>query len=159
MNLCAEQATMNDSGQSYKKSVIPLFLEVRPSRSFQAFSLALHGAAVFAITQTSLAIPWQLLIIATILISAYSAHKLGSRTYRLQWRQDKRWEVRYPCGDKRTGKMLRGTFFNPWLVILALRTGNSRKDYILIPRDAIPRDDFTRLRVRLKIEAESAING
>ncbi len=148
---------MNDSEQSYKKSVIPLFLEVRPSRIFQAVSLSLHGAAVFAITQTSVQIHWMALFIACILISAYFAHSLNARTYRLQWRKDRRWEVRYPCGDKRTGKMLRGTYFNPWIVILALRTGSTRKDVILILRDSISPDDFRRLRARLKIEAKVAI--
>ena len=117
----------------------------------------LHGAAIFAVTQTSLEIQWIALIIAAILVSAYYTHKLGMRSYRLQWREDRRWEVRFPCGDKRTGKMLPGTFFNPWFVILALRTGSTRKDIILIPRDAIAPDEFTRLRARLKIEAKAAI--
>lgn len=148
---------MNDSDQSYKKSVIPLFLEVRPSRIFQAFSLTLHGAAVYSITQTSLELQWVALATAVILVSAYYAHSLGSRSYRLQWRQDKRWEIRFPSGDKRTGKMLKGTFFNPWLVVLALRTGNTRKDIIIIPKDSISADDFIRLRTRLKIEAKAAI--
>ena len=148
---------MNDSDQSYKKSVIPLFLEVRPSRIFQALSLTLHGAAIYSVTQTDLALQWVALAAAVILVSAYYAHSLGSRTYRLQWRQDKRWEIRFPSGDKRTGKMLRGTFFNPWLVVLALRTGNTRKDIIIIPKDSISADDFIRLRARLKVEAKSAI--
>ncbi len=148
---------MNDSDQSYKKSVIPLFLEVRPSRVFQAFSLTLHGAAIYAVTQTRLELQWIALAAAVILASAYYAHKLGSRSYRLQWREDKRWEVRFPSGDKRTGKMLKGTFFNPWLVVLVLRTGNTRKDTIIIPKDSISADDFIRLRARLKVEAKVAI--
>lgn len=148
---------MSDSGQSYKKSVIPLYLEVRPSRVFLALSLALHGAAIFSITQADMNIAWQLLIIAMVLFSASQSHRLGSRHYRLQWRKDRRWEVRYPSGDKHTGKMLKGTFFNPWLVILALQTGRKRKEFILIPKDAITRGDFIRLRARLKVEANTAI--
>ncbi len=148
---------MSDSQQSYKKSIIPLFLEVRPSRIFQAVSLMLHGAAIFAITQTALEIQWISLIIAGILISTWYSHKLGTRTYRLQWRADHRWEVRFSSGEKRTGKMLSGTTFNPLIVILALRTGQRRTDYILIPRDSIPPDDYVRLRARLRIEAEKAI--
>jgi hypothetical protein len=122
-----------------------------------SISLLLHGAAVFAVTQTSLQIQWIALASCVILFSAYFSHKLNTRSYRLQWREDRHWEIRYPCGDKRTGKMLRGTFFNPLLIILALRTGSTRKDYILIPRDSIPESDYTRLRARLKIEAKKAI--
>ncbi|MDO6459783.1 hypothetical protein Q4485_03660 [Granulosicoccaceae sp. 1_MG-2023] len=159
MNLSVDRKTMNDSDQSYKKSVIPLFLEVRPSPSFQALALLLHGAALFAVTRTSLGLEWQALIAALVLFSAYQSFKLSNRSYRLQWRKDQRWEVRYPCGDKRTGKMLPGTYFNSWLVVLNLRTGSTRKDLILIPKDAISPDEFTRLRARMKIEAKNAISG
>ena len=159
MNLSVDQKTMSGTDQSYKKSVIPLFLEVRPSRSFLALALLLHGAALFAVTRIAIGYEWQLLLAALVLFSAYQSFKLGNRSYRLQWRKDKRWEVRYPCGDKRTGKMLAGTYFNPWLVVLNLRTGSTRKDVILIPRDAISGDEFTRLQARLKIEAKSAISG
>ncbi len=148
---------MNDSAQSYKKSVIPLFLEVKPSRTFQGISLMLHGASIFAMTQTTLEPVWVILMIGCILISAYFSHILGNRTYRLQWRANRSWEVRFSSGEKRTGRMLAGTTFNPFVIILALRTGESRKDYIMIPRDSIPTEDYIQLQARLRVEADKAI--
>ncbi len=150
---------MNDSTTLYTKSIIPLFLEVGPSRVFQAISLTLHGASIFAMTQTAFESQWITVAIIGILISAWFSHHLGNRTYRLQWRADCRWEIRFSSGEKRTGKMLAGTFFNSFVTILALQTGQSHIDRIMIPRDSIPTDDYIHLQARLRVEAEKAIAG
>lgn len=107
------------------------------------------------------AIPLSATVIALALIavSALYNHHQDSRPQALIWRAGKRWviEATDPQTDT-TAELHRIDFLSRWLVILTLRRQTGRTVKFVIPYDALSKDTFRLLRVRLRIEGYFLLN-
>jgi len=76
----------------------------------------------------------------------------------LCWHPDGRWSVPRPDGDPVILDLDGTTVVTPWLVVLVLRSGRSRRR-VALARDAVPAEDWRRLRARLRVQGAALAAG
>lgn len=93
---------------------------------------------------------------ATVLAASLALEWRRARfTATLLWRGDGSWL----CGDEPSALGLRGaTFLTPWVVVLVL-AGEGGVRRIALLRDALPAQQWRRLRARLRVEGPACIAG
>jgi hypothetical protein len=136
--------------------VAPIRLELRPSRRLAVCIAVVYGGAA--------AIVWSLPLSFTVALPLSAAIALeGCRVFRLKvrlagagavtallWKSDGAWVVRRRDGREHEARLLPGAFVHPRLSVLRL-SGERPVSIVLFP-DAVERDAFRRLRVRLALE-------
>ncbi len=149
---------------SFEKSAKPLLLALKPSRSWQLVFYTLHFLCVVALFLTAVPL-WLKLLLALLIVASFIYQQRQHLTHtQLVWRNGNRWFVddeQYPF------ELTAIDFFSRWLVILSLtptdndagtvaRFRSTRK--FVIPFDAVEKDSFRLLRVRLRIEGFELLN-
>jgi hypothetical protein len=128
-----------------------LDLDINPSRSLRAYLRVLHGLAAVAVLLLPL-VAWLqgLLVLLLALLYRHSCRRY-LRHYRLLWR-DSGWRV---CGAAADygAELLDSSLLNTRLTLLNFRLDNGDSLSIPVTADALGEDDFRRLRVHLRVNA------
>lgn len=130
----------------------PLALETRPSRTLRAGLVALHAAAGIGLMLVPPAWGWG--GNAVLVASLGWEWRRSVRRHRLTWRRDGCWD----CGEAAPLSLGSSTFLSPWLVILSLHDGRRSCRWALA-RDALPAEQWRRLRARLRVQGAALTNG
>jgi hypothetical protein len=107
---------------------------------------------------TGVAAGYQLLLAVLLFISGWHAWRrctaVASRNFvcRLSWGRDDRMEVVRRDGSSATLQLQPDAFVTPWLVVLRLRDAGGKMHHLPVLPDMLPRPEFRRLRVRLRLE-------
>ncbi len=72
----------------------------------------------------------------------------------LQWKPDGQWLLRHQLTTYQV-RLSTDSLITPWLTILNFKSNDGRKFTVTIVKDNINKEDFRRLRVRLKVEARA----
>ena len=147
------------TSQSFEKSAIPLALARKPSRVLRVASALCHAAAALAILLAAIPLSATVIALALIAASAFYNYQQDSRPQALIWRAGNRWVIEATGEQTDTSAELhRIDFLSRWLVILTLRRQTGRTVKFVIPYDALSKDTFRLLRVRLRIEGYFLLN-
>lgn len=134
----------------------PLKVELPPSRRMAYFLAAAHAAAVLVLAWMPLPL-WS--IVAASLVLAVTAWRTISRqalrrgpdaVTALEISDRETLHVRSGDGVWHAGEVLGSSTVGAGLVVLNIRTGQRTRRHVVITGDGINRDDFRRLRVRLR---------
>ncbi|MCB1736599.1 MAG: hypothetical protein KDI42_00585 [Gammaproteobacteria bacterium] len=141
---------------------MPLRLHFGVSVRLAGVLLLTHLLALTMVWFSTFPLPGQVAFSVLIAISAWWNHRRhvlhqGPGAVRaLYWDADGSWRLLDSNGNEhpvlRRGEFLR----TPWLVLLNFRAVSKARFAVLIPRDALPADDFRRLRLRLRVAGDSA---
>ncbi|MCB1735040.1 MAG: hypothetical protein H6981_09040 [Gammaproteobacteria bacterium] len=141
---------------------MPLRLHLGGSRTLAAIFLLTHLVALVMVWASGFPVAGQSCFSVLIVMSAgwmYRRHVLrrGPGAVRaLYWDSDGSWRL-FDAEDQAHPVQRHGEFLRtPWLVLLNFRTPSKMRFTALIPRDALPPDDFRRLRLRLRVVGDTA---
>ena len=150
---------------SFEKSAKPLLLTLKPSWVWFLFLLGLHLLAILAVLIAAIPVAVKLLMLVLIPVSFVLQTRQQQQKTQLVWRTGNRWFI----NDEQSAYALHAVdFFSRWLVILSVLTESpdnsgmrryfGRKRKFIIPFDALDKDTFRLLRVRLRIEGHDLLN-
>ena len=135
--------------------LLPLTIELRPSRQLGVLLLIMHAGALAATVASVL--PWagQLFLAAAIMTSAWLTMRRLSgpgRVCSLTLRADGLLELERTAGLGGEARVLAQSTVAAWLVALLLRCEGAREALTILP-DALDPDDFRALRLWLRWRA------
>ncbi len=135
---------------SFKEYAIPLPLNIRPSSLYRAVMIAAHGAVMGLVLLTVYDRLLVALCLSFLIINALYWLSFTAKTMQLNWREDNLWDLTRE-GVHDTDLMLVGSpFIETWMISLALQNQAGKKRRVVIMPDALNREDYRRLTVRLK---------
>jgi toxin CptA len=136
----------------------PLQLELVPSRRLAFILAAAHGAGLMLLPFTGLAAGLQLLAGLLLIVSGWytwrscTATAAGRGIRRLVWGRDGRVDLLWRDGSTTRTQLQPEACVTPWLVVMQLRDAGRQTYHLPVLPDMLPRSQFRRLRVRLRLE-------
>ena len=136
----------------------PLQLELAPSRRLAFVLATAHGAGLMLLPLSGLNADLQLLAGLLLIISGWHAWRsctataAGRGIRRLVWGRDGRVELLWRDGSSTTAQLQPGACVTPWLVVMRLHEPGRQTYHLPVLPDMLPRSEFRRLRVRLRLE-------
>ena len=143
---------------SSKKYATPLAVELSSSLALSSLLLFLHLGAIVVFLMLALSIVIKILVVMIVLISLYYNTRLHSllRSDRsivsLRWLDDNEWQLMQCDGVNYQAHLNMNSYLHPKLTVLNFNlVGSKKKRTVMIFSDAIDKDSFRRLRVRLRL--------
>ncbi len=137
-----------------KNKAALLLLYPRSSVRMRGAVLCVHGLALVALWLAAL--PWWLAALGSggLLLSTWMTWHQPLPLRSLQWGQDGLWQLDMAQGGWMVARLdARGCRSLPWWVFLAFRLDDGRRLGVTLAADSLSKDEFRRLRARLKVEA------
>jgi hypothetical protein len=132
-----------------KKQGMPFVAELRPSKNLQRLVLAIHLITFIAAVSNALPLAAKLTIVVLIGLNfKVSFPGLKREQRKIRHTEKRGWEISVG-GDFETATILQSTVVTTFLIFLHIQN----KPAILIANDALSRDDYRRLLVKLKMTA------
>lgn len=117
--------------------------------------LWVHGLALAALMLAALPWWWAALGSVGVLISAWLRWRKPLPLKSIQWGRNGVWQLETPDGRLRAARLdVHGSRSWPWWVFLAFRLDDGRRLGVTLASDSLTKDEFRRLRVRLKVDAK-----
>ncbi|MGK0674067.1 MAG: protein YgfX [Halothiobacillaceae bacterium] len=137
-----------------------LLLRPRRSPMLLAAILLIHGLGVLALGLSSLSTPVVLGLVFALVGGAVLAFSAVWPVRELQWGDGVTWRLVLANGQVRRALLdVHASRSLPWWVTLVFRLEDGARLHVMLPRDALPAEDFRRLRVRLRVEARALASG
>ncbi|TRW94738.1 protein YgfX [Candidatus Methylobacter oryzae] len=137
-----------------KKLEPSLLLELKPSQRLKQLLVAMHALTLGASIVNALPVTVKLLLLIAICIHFYFSIKhLESEPYTIKHTDALGWEVS-GGSDFKPVQILDSTVITTFAIFLHF-TGDAHKRSLLILNDALSKDDYRRLIVRLKTAGNS----
>ncbi|MEO1750901.1 protein YgfX [Thiofaba sp. EF100] len=137
-----------------------LLLKPRRSPTLVVAILLVHGLGVLALGLSALPGPAAFGLSLTLAASAVLALRGMLPVREMQWGDGATWHLILANGQVRRALLdVQASRSLPWWVSLAFRLEDGGRLHVPLPRDALPPDDFRRLRVRLRVEAGALVGG
>lgn len=140
---------------SSKKYASPLVLEPDPSRIYLALMLFMHLGAMAVVIPLNLYWMIKIVLWTVLLVSlVFVVRKQGMGDMQsLTWKEGNDWLMHLKDGTKIEAQLLPSTYVSPWLVVLNFRKIEDRGNRsVTLFRDALEKELFRKLRVRLALE-------
>ena len=134
----------------------PLSLEVKPSRTLFYLLLVIFLLCCLSIYLLAIDGLLKLFLCSALLTCFYFQNKRVNHHVQLVWKENHDWLIDIYDKQYKAG-LLANSFVSPWLCILNFRLHNQSKKSVIIFPDAIDRQTFRRLRVKLKVLANKAV--
>lgn len=146
------------------KYATPLLLEPGPSRVLLVWLLLSHALAILMLPLLSL--PWWagLIILLAMLFSLWRAIRLHismahpNAVCAVEWLDAHVCQLRLSSGQEIKTRLMPQVFMLPWLVIMHFKGDGGRTHHLVLLPDMLEKRLFRRLRVRLMIEVNQAVN-
>ncbi len=85
------------------------------------------------------------------LIFVYQSYKNINNKKTVIWKEDNEWEI-IEAGGSKNASLLASSFVSRWLTILNFKLEDRKKKTVIVFSDAINKEQFRKLRVRLKVD-------
>jgi len=140
-----------------KEYASPLTLEFQQSHVVWFYLSVVHILAAIALLLSTVVIFFKVIVSMLLLVSfLYQKIKL-SRYKELVWLADNDWLLIDATGNESNVHLTSLSFSSSWLVILALRNENNKAINLVLPFDALTKESFRRLKVKLTILKPDAL--
>jgi Membrane-bound toxin component of toxin-antitoxin system len=131
----------------------PLLLKLKPSERLQRMLILAHGLALAACAISYLPLVFKLALAAVIGLHLYFEVKhLTSGQYKIKYSEASAWEVADE-NDFESVQILPSTVVTTFAVFLHIKRENADKQTILVLSDALSKDAYRQLIVKLKTTA------
>ena len=143
---------------SSKKYAAPLRLEITASKIITSLLLFLHSVSLGLLFLLPLSL-WLASVVSVLIvisgiytIAGYGLKKSSSSIVGLLWDNNDEWFVTKKDEKVMPVSFLPNSFIHPWITILNFKqSGKLFSESIILVSDNVSREDFRRLRVRLKV--------
>lgn len=141
-----------------------MLLEPGPSRSLRVWLIVVHIVAIMIIPFMSLPVWTGLIVLLLMLFSLWRAIRvhitLGhpDSVCAVQWREARSCQLRLSSGRDIEARLMPQVFMLPWLVIMHFKSDRGRLHHLVLLPDMLEPEVFRRLRVRLMIELNQAVD-
>ena len=141
------------------KYATPLLLEPGSSRALRAWLMLSHVVALMVLPFTALPL-WPLLIIMLVVLLSLSHATMthpGS-VCAVEWFEARACKLQLASGKAIKARLMPQVFMLPWLVIMHFKSDRGRIHHLVLLPDMLDGKVFRRLRVRLMIELNEAVD-
>ncbi|MCK5334881.1 MAG: hypothetical protein KAQ67_01900 [Gammaproteobacteria bacterium] len=129
----------------------PLTLKLHSSAVLKYYLICVHILAVFAVFYATLNTSLQIMSLLFITAYYFYQNNKSDRVKEVVWLQDNNWKL-YEQQDTFTeARLTPESFLSSWLVILAFKAESGKRVNILVPYDAVDKESFRRLKLRITI--------
>lgn len=140
---------------------LPLRLERRPSRGLAWGVTVVHVLAMVVILP--LALPWWVKLVVSLAVIAQGiliwrnhVSPIAAGAIReIVWKADGEWELVRVDGGATPTRLRRASYVQPALVVLRFIEAGGRRRSVLLPADGVDAELHRRLRVALRLHAET----
>ena len=147
-----------------RKYATPLLFEPGPSRTLRAWLILVLVVSIMILPFMPLPVWPGLIILLLMLFSLWRAIRvhvtLGhpDSVCAVQWREARSCRLRLATGQDVEACLMPQVFMLPWLVIMHFRSDGGRIHHLVLLPDMLEPELFRRLRVRLMIELNQAVD-
>lgn len=134
------------------------YLPLKRSRSLVTYSLLLHTLAVISVSLLAVSMIVKLLLFTAVFISLYlHIYRLGfietysKRPIALLNPVTEYWQIRYADNALTPHLSLESAWVTRLAVIVNLKLPNNKRLTVFICKDAVDKDQFRQLRVRIRL--------
>lgn len=128
------------------------FFAIKPSLRLRLVVDLFHLSAIMASVLNSLAIMYQLLLLAAVAVLWRASWKYWKTSaVLLRYTKNDGWEVAINGDDYEAGEILADTVITKWVIFLRFKTAGQSTMSLPIANDTLSADDFRRLRVILTL--------
>ncbi len=115
--------------------------------------LVLHALAILSVMLNSLAWIYKVILIALLLMSLWDCLKqdIGRKDFSVRFNPLLGWEIARSGNDFCAATLLKSTVITPYLIILHFKMLDNRKHAALIVKDAMTKNEYRQLLVKLKV--------
>lgn len=141
-----------------------MLLEPGPSRSLRVWLILVHVASIMILPFMSLPVWAVLILLLLMLLSLWRALRMHitlghpDSVRAVQWREARSCQLRLSSGRDIEARLMPQVFMLPWMVIMHFRSGRGRVHHLVLLPDMLEPEVFRRLRVRLMIEMNQAVD-
>lgn len=136
-----------------KKYATTQIYKVYRSHSVIVGFCLLHSIAFAAVFLSTIALLYKIIIAGLVVISLlfYLKQEIKFSGLHIRYGSVFGWEIAYSENHFQSILILPSTVLTPYIVVLHFKQQNTKKQTILICRDALKKDEFRKLMVELKI--------
>jgi hypothetical protein len=141
------------------KYATPLLLEPGSSRTLRVWLVVIHAVAIMLLPFMPLPAGAGLIMMLLILFSLW--HAVRSHPYSVSavlWSEARSCRLSLASGQDIEARLMPQVFILPWLVIMRFKSNRKRLHHLVLLPDMLEPGVFRRLRVRLMIELNQAID-
>ena len=137
----------------YRTYATPLQLDIQSSRQLIIGLATIFFLVVISVLFASLAFYFKFLflLVFLFLFLAFPGCKNINHKKIIIWKEDSEWKI-VEEGMSQNARLLASSFISQWLSILNFELDNKKKKTVLVFADAINKEQFRKLRVRLKVD-------
>ena len=141
------------------KYATPLLLEPGPSHSLRAWLVVIHVVAILLLPSLSLPAGAGLILLLLILFSLWHTIRRHSDSVSaVLWSEARSCRLSLASGQDIEARLMPQVFILPWLVIMRFKSDRKRLHQLVLLPDMLEPEVFRRLRVRLMIELNQAVD-
>lgn len=131
----------------------PLELDIRPSAAVRRYLVLVHGLALLSVMLLPVEVSLRGVAAMLVLVSFMLAWHRHKQSVRLEWRETD-WLIRRAERENKA-ELLASSLLMARLTLLHFKLDNGRRLCLLVLPDALDSGHFRRLRVRLRVSAQT----
>ncbi len=132
-----------------KEFASPLVAKLKPSKQLLHFHLLTHLLALTAVDYVQLDLLITVACLSLIVVSFIFSIKQMQRYRQFIWSDNNQWNLLTTSNEQLDAQLTPMSFFINHLVVLVLRVDDGKKVSLLITEDAVNKEVFRRLKVKL----------
>lgn len=136
----------------FRTYATPLELDVQFSKYFLYFFVLIIFLSVSCLVIVPVPFVVKILAVSFVVFISSRQYLIFQQPKRIIWHEQNNWKI-IEMGCEHECELLNNSFIMPWLAILNLKLANNKTKSVVIFKDAIDKEQFRKLRVRLKVEA------
>ena len=129
----------------------PLTLNLQSSAVLYYYLVSVHVLASFAVFYASIPILIQLLCVGSIVVYFFYLKCKLKPSSKIVWLQENNWQLYDSETTYVEACLTPWSFLASWLVVLVFKTEAGKKVSILVPYDALDKEIFRQLKLKLTI--------
>ena len=137
--------------------VTPLKLEIKPS----LFFLQIHALIYLLAAISILMLPWLFMVqcgcLVVLIYVGQKSYRKHNQSRLLIWKQANDWLIS-ASGIMQPMQLQASSFISLWLAILNFKSENRTGVSLILFSDAVDKQQFRQLRVRLKVEGYQSVS-
>ena len=135
----------------------PVKLEIKPS----LFFLQIHALIYLLAAISILMLPWLFMVqcgcLVVLIYVGQKSYRKHNQSRLLIWKQANDWLIS-ASGIMQPMQLQASSFISPWLAILNFKSENRTGVSLILFSDAVDKQQFRQLRVRLKVEGYKSVS-
>ena len=135
----------------YRTYATPLQLDIHSSRQLIIGLVIISFLVIVSVLFISFAYYFKFLFLLFFIFFAFLSCKDLNNKKRIIWKENNEWKL-IEAGESQDASLLASSFVSQWLTVLNFKLENTKKKTVIVFSDSINKEQFRKLRVRLKVD-------